>query len=156
LASLISHKFHVSVTQIEFNQSAQSVEVVMRVYADDLENALSQHAKRPVKIDPTKSKEAGALVMAYLRDTFELKSKAGKPVKFVWVGVEAQVDMFWLYFEGRLPGGLAGTQLRNRVMCELFDDQVNIVNTKYQGKQAGMMFEGKDEFKSLTPTTPAK
>ncbi|MGH9844839.1 MAG: DUF6702 family protein [Blastocatellia bacterium] len=145
-----SHKFHVSVAAIEFNSKAQSVEVVLRVYADDLENALSQHAKRTVKLDPAKSREAGEVVMAYLRSQFELKTAAGKPVKFTWVGLEAQVDMFWLYFEGKAPGGLAGTQLKNRVFCELFDDQVNIVNAKQQGKQVGTMFEPKDGFKPLT------
>ena len=145
-----SHKFHVSVAALEFNPKARAVEVVLRVYADDLENALSQHAKRPIKLDPAKSKEAGEVVMAYLRSQFELKTAAGKHVKFTWVGLEAQVDMFWLYFEGKLPGGLAGAQLKNRVFCELFEDQVNIVNAKHQGKQIGTMFEPKDGFKSLS------
>ncbi len=148
----LAHKIHVSVTQLDFNPANQTVAGVMRVYADDLENALSQHAKRPVKLDPAtagKNKAAGELVLAYLRDRFELKGKAGRPMKLIWVGMEFQADMFWLYFEGKLPGGLAGAQLRNRVLCELFDDQVNIVNAKHQGKQFGMMFEAKDEFKLL-------
>lgn len=143
------HKIHVSVAQLEYNAKQQNVEVVMRVYADDLENALSRHAKRPIKIDPEKDREAGDVVMAYLREHFELKNAAGKPVRFAWVGIESQVDMYWLYFQGKLPAGLAGTQLKNRVLCELFDDQVNIVNAKLQGKQLGLMFEHKDAFKPL-------
>ena len=155
----MSHKFHVSVAALEFNPKSQSVEVVLRVYADDLENALSQHAKRPIKLDPAKSKEAGEVVMSYLRGQFELRTAAGKPVKFTWVGIEGQpeqMDMFWLYFEGKLPGGLAGAQLKNRVFCDLFDDQVNIVNAKHQGKQIGTMFEPKDEFKPLTGKPASK
>jgi hypothetical protein len=145
----IAHKFHVSVAALEFNPKLQTVEIVLRVYADDLENALSQHASRPVKLDPAKSREAGAAVMAYLRDQLTLKNAAGKPVRLTWVGLEAQVDMFWLYVEGKLSGGLTGAQLKNRVFCELFEDQVNIVNVKYLGRQSGIMFEPKDEFKSL-------
>ncbi len=151
-----AHKFHVSVSQVEYNASSQTIEVVMRIYSDDLENALSRHAKRPVKLDPAREKEAGDVVMSYLRGQFELKTKAGRPVKFAWVGLEAQVDMFWLYFQGRAPGGFAGAQLKNRVLCELFDDQVNIVNVKYQGKQAGTMFEPKDEFKPISDLKSAK
>ncbi|MDX2033707.1 MAG: DUF6702 family protein [Blastocatellia bacterium] len=150
------HKFHVSVSQVEYNASGQSVEVVMRIYSDDFENALSRHAKRPVKIDPARDKEMGEVVMSYLRGQFELKTRAGKPVKFTWVGLEAQVDMFWLYFEGKVPGGFSGAQLKNRVLCELFEDQVNIVNVKYQGKQAGTMFEPKDEFKPISELKAAK
>src|SRR5436190_19837351 len=115
-SSASSHKVHVSVAQIEHNPKAQSAEIVIRVFADDLETALSQHAKRRVKIDPAtanKDKQLGQTVIAYLRDNFQLKTKAGRPMTLSWVGLEWQADMFWLYVEGKLPGGLEGTQLRN-------------------------------------------
>jgi hypothetical protein len=147
------HKVHVSVANMEFNRASQSVQIVIRVFADDLENALSQHAKRGIKIDPATAntnKEAGDFVVAYLRDKFELRTKTGRPVKLNWVGMEGQAEMFWLYLECKLPGGMDGTQVRNRIFCEMFDDQVNIVNAKYQGKQIGLMFEDQDEFKAVT------
>jgi hypothetical protein len=128
------------------------VEIVIRVFTDDLENALSQRAKRQVKLDPTtagKDRQVGERVMAYLRSAFELKSKAGRQVILTWSGVEGQMDMFWIYVKGRMPGGLEGAQMRNKIFCELFDDQVNIVNARRQGKQFGLMFESKDNFKPI-------
>lgn len=154
------HKIHVSVAQIEFNQKSRMAEIVIRVYADDLENALSQHAKHQIKIDPAtanKDKRNGDAVIAYLKDNLELKDKAGRPVKLVWIGMEWQVDMFWLYVEGKMPSGLDGSQLRNRIFFDLFDDQVNIVNAKIQNKQIGLMFEPKDGFKTIAHyPTPKK
>jgi hypothetical protein len=153
------HKFHVSVTQIEYNQKEQCAEITIRVFADDLENALSQHAKRRVKLDPAtanKDKQVGETVLAYLRSAFEMKTKTGRPVKFGWVGMEWQADMFWLYVEGKLTNGLEGAQLRNKVFQELFDDQVNIVNSKIDGKQIGLMFDARDDFKMITALPPAK
>lgn len=159
-----SHKVHVSVAQLEYNHKAQSVEMVLRVYADDLESAVSQHAKRQVKIDPaiaSKDKRIGETILAYLRSSLELKAKNGASVKLNWVGLESRVDMYWLYVEGKMPAvpassnALDGSQLKNKVFCELFEDQVNIVNAKIQGKQVGLMFEAKDTFKALT-TSPAK
>lgn len=153
------HKFHVSVTQIEYNQKEQSAEITIRVFADDLETALSQHAKRPIKIDPAtanKDKRLGETVIAYLRENFQLKTAAGRPVKLGWVGLEWQTDMFWLYVEGKLASGLEGTQLRNKVFQELFEDQVNIVNSKIDGKQIGLMFDPKDDFKLISARPPAK
>ncbi|MGE0126825.1 MAG: DUF6702 family protein [Blastocatellales bacterium] len=147
-----SHKIHVSVTHLEFNQPKQTVEIVIRVYTDDLENALSQRAKREVKIDLAsagKDRRLAEQVMAYLRSNFELKNKAGRTASLSWSGIEGQMDMFWLYVKGRMPGGLEGARMRNKIFCELFDDQVNIVNAKHQGKQIGLMFEAKDEFKAL-------
>lgn len=146
------HKFHVSVTQLEFNEKEQAVEITLRVFTDDLENALSQHAQRPIKIDPATAngdKRLVAAILAYLRASFELQSKGRRPVKFSWVGLEEQTNMCWLYIAGKLPGGLEGAHLRNKLFCELFDDQVNIVNAKIQNKQIGLMFEPKDDFRTL-------
>ncbi|MDX2041916.1 MAG: DUF6702 family protein [Acidobacteriota bacterium] len=160
-----SHKVHVSVSQLEYNQKAQSVEIVLRVYADDFENALSQHAKRQVKLDPAtinKDKRIAETVMAYLRESFQLKDKAGRSVRLNWVGMEWQVDMFWLYVEGKMTAtppnsnALAGAQLKNKVFNELFDDQVNIVNAKIQNKQFGLMFESKDGFKTIAEHVMSK
>jgi hypothetical protein len=147
-----SHTVHVSVTRLEFNQPRQMVEIVIRVFADDLENALSRRAKRQVKLDQAtagKDRQVGEAVMAYLRGAFELKNKMGRPIILTWSGIEGQMDMFWIYVKGRMPGGLEGAQVRNKIFCELFEDQVNIVNANHQGRQIGLMFESKDDFKPI-------
>lgn len=144
------HKFHATIAQLEYNAKAQSVEAVIRFFTDDFETAISQHAKREIKFNTPqalKDKANNAAVYGYIRERFELKGKNGSAVKLTWVGMEMQAEMIWVYFEGKLPGGLSGAQLRNRVMNELFDDQVNIVNFKYDGKQTGTMFNAQDGFK---------
>ncbi len=155
----VIHKVHISVSQIEFDQARQSAQIVIRVFADDLENALSRHTKRQFKLDHFnggKNREAVESVMGYLSENFELKNKASRPVRLNWAGMETQVELAWLYLEARLPGGLDGVTLRQRIFCELFDDQVNIVNTKHQGKQVGLMFESKDEFKVIAGRAGAR
>jgi hypothetical protein len=152
LCTLYFHRFHVSNSQIAYNRTAQSVEIIVRVFADDFQNAISKHAGREVRLDRPedwKDKVKTALIVSYLNDNFVLKTKAGRPVKLMWVGMEGMADMFWIYVEGRMPGGLAGAQLRNHLHCELFDDQVNVVTVKFSGKQVGLMFESKDGFKSI-------
>ena len=144
------HKFHATITQLEYNAKEQSVEAVIRFFADDFETAISQHAKREIKFNTPqalKDKANSEAVFGYVRERFELKGKNGNTVKLAWVGMEIQADMVWVYFEGKLPGGLSGAQLRNRLMQERFDDQVNIVNFKFDGKQTGMMFNVHEGFK---------
>jgi hypothetical protein len=150
------HKIHVSVTRLEFSQPKQMVEIVIRVFTDDLENALSRRTKQAVKIDPAtagKDRQFIESAITYLRGNFELKNKAGRLVALSWSGIEAQpgaqADMMWIFIKGRMPGGLEGAQLRNKIFCELFDDQINIVNAKHRGKQTGLMFESSDDFKTL-------
>jgi hypothetical protein len=150
LSGNAAHKFHASIGQMDYNDKTQTVEAVIRFFVDDFETAISQHAKRAIKFNAPsalKDKTNAAAVMAYIRDRVELKSAKGTPVKFTWVGMEAQADMIWVYFEGKLPGGLGGAQLRQRTLPELFEDQVNIVNFKYGGQQSGTMFNVQDGFK---------
>jgi hypothetical protein len=145
-----SHKFHATIAQLEYNAKEQAVEAVIRFFADDFETAISQHAKREIKFNTPqalKDKANSDAVFSYVRERFELKGKNGNAVRLNWVGMEMQADMVWVYFEGKLPGGLSGAQMRNRLMQELFDDQVNIVNFKYDGKQTGTMFNAQDGFK---------
>ena len=155
-AAPVGHKFHVSVSQVEFDRAKQSARIMIRVFADDLQTAVSQHAGRTLRIQGAQGaaiasdREMGGLIHAYLRDRLELRTKDGRAVSLNWAGLEAQSDVVWLYVEGRTPGGLAGTQLRNRLFCELYEDQVNIVNTLHQQKTIGVMFEPKDDFKSIT------
>lgn len=151
----LAHKFHASITQMDYNDKEQSVEVVIRFFIDDFEAAINQHAKRPLKFSTPQSLKAKThtdAVLGYVRERFELKGRTGAPVKFNWVGMELQSDMLYVYFEGKLAGGLAGAQVRNRVLHELYEDQVNIVNFKYDGKQSGTMFNLQDGFKVV----PAK
>ena len=145
-----SHKFHATIAQVDYNAKEQAVEAVIRFFTDDFETAISQHAKREIKFgtpQALKDKANNDAVFSYVRERFELKGRNGASVKLIWVGMEMQADMVWVYIEGKLPGGLGGAQLRNRLMQELFDDQVNIVNFKYDGKQTGTMFNVQDGFK---------
>src|SRR5262245_62833295 len=71
-----SHKIHVSVTNLEFNQPRQTVEIVIRVFTDDLENALSRRANRAVKNDPATAgndRQVVELVMAYLLRSIDVQ-----------------------------------------------------------------------------------
>ncbi len=148
-----AHKFHVSVSQIEYHAPSRSAKLMIRVFADDLETAITRHAGRPVKIQGVQlagNREVGELIHGYLLDKLDLKTNAGRPVQLSWSGLEAQADVVWLYVEGRLPGGLTGARLRNRLFCELFEDQVNIVNTKHRQQTIGLMFEPKDDYKVIT------
>ncbi len=145
------HKFHVSVSQVEYDEKSRKLELVIRVFADDFENALSGFAKRPVRADQlAASGRAGELVMSYLRSALEIRDRGDRPLSLRWTGMEGQTDVWWLYLEARAPAGIDGASMKNRIFCELFDDQVNIVNTKYRGKQVGTLFEHSDDFKPIT------
>lgn len=143
-----AHKFHVSFTQIEYNATEKTAGIALRVFADDLENALSHRSGKSVKLD---HKDAPALIAAYLRETLEIKGRNGQTKKLVWIRMEPKADVVFLYVEIKMPEGLSGAQLRHRVFFELFEDQVNQVLLKSANDKSSLEFKRGDNYKTISP-----
>ncbi|MGQ9898518.1 MAG: DUF6702 family protein [Acidobacteriota bacterium] len=150
-AQAAAHKFHASFTTIEFNPEHNLLEISLRVFSDDLENALSRQARRRIELDRTP--DAADLAGAYVQERFKLRRSDGTPVRMAWVGMEQRVDMTWLYIEAPAPHGFAGLEALVTVFFELFRDQKNNVSCKgAQGKRHDILFRsGDNAFKPLWP-----
>jgi hypothetical protein len=133
-----AHKFYTSLARVEYNAGEKSVEITLRIFADDLELALTRRAGGEVRLDRTK--DAGRLVLAYLRDTFEIKNRDGETKVLKWVGMELRAGVAWLYVEAEMPEGLSGARLRDHVLFELFAEQVNTVSVRYPGARGDLVF----------------
>ncbi|HEX8633490.1 MAG TPA: DUF6702 family protein [Pyrinomonadaceae bacterium] len=149
VSAAAAHKFHTSFTEADYNAAERSLQITLRTFPDDLEKVLNRRGGTAVRLD--RKQEAEPLLVAYLQETFQLKNAAGEIVKLSWVGMDAGVDSAWLYFEARLPEGCAGTTLRNRFMFDLYDDQINLVNFKQDGKKRALTFKNGDNFQPLAP-----
>ncbi len=137
-----AHKFYTSFAQIEYNSERKTVEVSLRVFADDLENILTKRHGKSVRLGKTDG--AAKLVFNYLKGTFQLKNGDGAAKEFQWVGMEAKGDLAWLYFETKMPEGVTGASLRNRFLLDFSDEQVNIVHLKADGRKADLVFKASD------------
>lgn len=143
-----AHKFHTSFTEMDDNEREHSLEITLRTFPDDLENILSKRAGKSVHLDD--KKETGTQTLAYLQETFQLRDALGQLSKLAWVGMEVQVDAVWIYFEAKMPHGLEGMQLRNQFLCDLYEDQSNLVNVKDGNKKTSLTYARGDGFKELT------
>ncbi len=148
-----AHKFHASFTTVEFNAETGALEISLRVFSDDLEQALSRQARRRIELNQTP--EVEELVSAYVRERFKLRRRDGTPARVVWVGMEQRVDMTWIYIEAPAPGGFTDMEVLVTVFFELFRDQKNNVSCKdAQGKRHDTLFRpGDNTFKPLVPAS---
>ncbi len=138
-----AHKFYVSFTRIEHNRERQTAEISIRTFADDLEAALSKRTGRRVYLDSTK--DSSALVFGYVRDSLQLTGRDGKlPVTLKWVGMETNVDSVWIYLESPMPDGFDGASVRQRLLFDLFKEQVNTVNVIDAERRADLVFKRDD------------
>ncbi|HEY0169984.1 MAG TPA: DUF6702 family protein [Pyrinomonadaceae bacterium] len=149
VAHVSAHKFYTSLARVEYNPGEKSVEITLRVFADDLELALKRRAGRAVSLERTK--DAERLVLEYLRDTFEIKNRDGQSKTLKWVGMELRAGVAWLYVEAEMPEGLAGARLRDQVLFELFPKQVNTVSVSYPGASGDLVFTRGDGERAVPP-----
>jgi hypothetical protein len=132
LLALARHTYHSSILELRLNPRQQQVELALKVFTDDLENALSRGRPQHLSLqDP----RAQALADAYLREHLELAlpaagRQARQPLALQFIGMQAEKDAYWLYAKAKLPRAATTIWLRNAVLLDLFSDQMNIVNAE--------------------------
>ena len=136
--SMVSlHEFHASVTQMQYNPAERTFEISIRVFTDDLEKGLSAMAGTKVSLEKGKQ---DALIEKYVRAHFGYVSAQKQPKTFQYIGYETEADAQWIYLEMPYTEPFAGGTMRQNILTDLFDDQVNMVNVKYQSQKKTFVF----------------
>lgn len=143
------HKFYVSVTEVEHNAKAQSLQVISRVFTDDFENVLKARYDSNIRLGHD-SETAGA--EPYIEKYLEQKIKVavdGKKVSLKYLGKEYENDMIIFYIE--VPGikTINRIEVENSVLMDLFEEQKNLVHVEVGGKTKSMVLVSGNERSSL-------
>lgn len=118
-----AHALKLSVTEAVFNRDTGRLELAVRLFADDFEEALTKEAGRRVPVD--KPELLNPAADAYLRKHLRVTSADGEARQLVWSGVEVTATHVWLYADVALPGGVVGATFAVTFMHDLYPDQLN-------------------------------
>ncbi|MDX5419139.1 MAG: hypothetical protein LPK09_07970 [Hymenobacteraceae bacterium] len=144
-----AHDYHASITDARYNPRTQSLEVAVKVFMDDLENALSRRNK--TKVTYSQSAQVQQFVQEYIGSNLSFELEKGKPLRHTFVGAEQEADVVWVYLEVPLKTeALTHLYVRNVVLQELFNDQMNIVNLDYKGKVSSNLFQKNDGARKMS------
>ncbi|MGI4739962.1 MAG: DUF6702 family protein [Janthinobacterium lividum] len=153
LLALARHTYHSSILELRINPQQQQVELALKVFTDDLENALSKGRPQHLSLqDP----RALPLADAYLRDHLALalpytsSRQPRLPLTLKFVGMQPEKDAYWLYAKAALPRAATAVWLQNTVMLDLFSDQMNIVNAESSDKKVSELYRAGHEQALLT------
>jgi hypothetical protein len=136
VALLAAHPLHTTLTELAYRDADGTVEATVRVFADDFRAALGG--------DPADSAAA-----AYLRSTFTLADDAGRPLAVAWCGLKRTGDVLWLCLRAPARHGLSGLRVRVALLFDTYADQINIVQARYGGRRAALLFTIGDPLKAL-------
>ena len=127
----LPHKFYLSNTSIEFNAQTRAIEITSKIFTDDLEHAIEAQFYRYHSLYP-QSPEVFELVKKYIGEKLSLQA-GGRNVVLNFIGYSVDNDMTTLFIEGNYfdPNQVV---VGNTILLELFSDQQNIVEVRWNGQ----------------------
>lgn len=142
-----AHPLHTTLSEVTVDQSRHIVRGVVRVFVDDLNAGLSH--RRPGS-GPNQAGDAiETQATAYVLASFSILDRGAKPIALRSCGVRRNQELLWVCFEGNIPGDSRDLALRNAVLCDVFSDQVNIVQVGDGTNKRSVLFTRGDGTKRL-------
>lgn len=125
---LFFHPLHVSVTEITLDEKEKELEIVLRVFTDDLELAMRNATGDPeLNLLSPANTNIDKLAWEYLQPRFTL-SVDGKPQPVKYLGHEQSEDVFIFYIQAQPVKKFKTINITNSIITELYDDQSNLIN----------------------------
>ena len=137
----VFHPFYVSLIEINHNRQEASVEISVRVFAEDLEKTIQQYNKNRIDIlHPKDSAFLDGQINTYLQQKIKLTVN-GQPVKLQYIGHELQKESIWCFFEVPNINDMSKLQVDCSLLYDLETSQSNIIHVKSKGADKSRKLE---------------
>ena len=134
LFSFYAHPLHVSTCEIIHNGKNRTLEITMKMFADDVESALNATCNGDFSVDEMINEPATKQRLgSYLNENFSVWLDHTE-VDVQYLGAEIDVDVLWCFLEIYNVDQLRHVHISNTVMLDLYRDQVNLVHLESAGK----------------------
>lgn len=130
----VQHEFHLSKCDINYSQEDKALQISLRIFIDDLEEAIAKVKNQEnLKLCTTKEvANADSILVDYLSDNLTINID-DQIYDLAYVGKEVSEDLLavWCYFEITDVSPKEIIQIENKILIETFSDQSNVVALKY-------------------------
>ena len=145
--SLNLHRFHTTMTRIDYNAEQKLLEISIQLFTHDLEALLKKRTGKAIDLE--KNAEIDKLIFEYLNENFVLTDKKGERKVLKWVGKESDADSIRLYVETGATENPIGYKLKNMLFFESYPEQANLVVCRFDGRKADLLFKVGDKEKEI-------
>ncbi|WP_347924568.1 DUF6702 family protein [Pontimicrobium sp. SW4] len=130
----VTHKYYVSVTEVEYVKDQQSVQIVTRIFIDDFEKMLRERYDENITLDIGKDEtQIDIHIKKYLSSKLQITIN-NKLQQFEFIGKEYDDDILFCYLEITDVSAISNFEIVNQVLFDVFDEQQNLVKTKINSK----------------------
>ncbi len=132
-----AHKQNTALTDIRFNDRAETVEIAHRFSLHDAEHVLSEAIG--VRADLSFDTDAQAAFAIYVAERFSVSARGGVVFAPTLLGSEIEGGYIWVYQEMPQTDGVDWI-IQNDALRDLNADQVNLVNVRFDGELKTLTF----------------
>lgn len=134
LPTVIIHEYYVSITEITFDQEKNRVEIISRLFYDDLEDVFQERYFSGIKVNPSDTDEN---LDKYLKQYYKTKFKIGidgESKSLTYLGYRFDEDRINVFLVIDSISSFNTVKVENLLLTDLFESQQNIVHA-FKGKQ---------------------
>ena len=146
MAVAAMHPLHSTITEVVADRAHGVVRATVRVFADDFGTAVRRMARGRTLPDAGPGWDGPAL--AYATTSFGLAER-GRALPLRSCGVRRTGDLLWVCLEASTTADLGALQVRNVMLCDVFDDQINVVQGEVAGTRKSLLFVRGAGFKPI-------
>ena len=134
LVLCLVHPVHVSVTEVNYSEKDKSLQIISRIFIDDLELSIQKQLNQESLdlLEPKNGVTTDQLVSDYLKKHFTVKID-GKLAKIHYLAHEVEDAAIICYLEIESVKKLKTLEVTNDVIQETHADQSNLVHITYKG-----------------------
>lgn len=130
LLAFTIHKYYISLCEIEFVESQQSVQITLGMFIDDIEFALNKDNNANLKISTKyEAKNIDAYFEKYLNTHLNISINNSESI-YTYIGKEYDDDIVRFYLEISNIKKLTSIEVINNSLTKYFDQQQNIIKIK--------------------------
>ena len=119
----------------------KSIQIISKIFVDDLEQVLQKRHNSKVQLDPKKETD---LDQNYLLDYIlkKLKFKVnGNDTQPIYIGKEYDIDILNIYFEIENIDMLGSLEIENKILIDLFPEQQNIIHFSNEKNKRNLILD---------------
>lgn len=144
-AFTVFHKYYMSVTQIEYIEDKQSVQLITRIFIDDFEKLLRERYDESITLaDKNEPTTVDLYIERYLSEKIKIKIN-DKDADLIFIGKEYDIDIVRCYLEIEDVDEINSFEISNQVLFDVFEEQKNIIKTDINSKQKSFILISQDK-----------
>lgn len=128
-APVHAHRMKAGATEIAVNERSGEMEIIHRVYAHDLLEALGDLEME--EADFLSSPSGLQQVEDLVRAEFRVAEGDGRLLNLSYIGAELDGEFAWIYFTAPVPEDTSSFVVDNDLLSTAFEDQVMMTNFRF-------------------------